>query len=92
MVVALDLSSNHVQYYAVDFYRSRVMRVQSWDLDRQGRGLFNVKYNSILTKLGIVVALDLSSNHVQYYAVDVYRSRAMRVQSWDLDRGEAFSM
>ena len=28
MVVVLDLSSNHVQNYDVDVYRSRVMRVQ----------------------------------------------------------------
>ena len=27
-MVVLDLSSNHVQYYDVDVYRSRVMRVQ----------------------------------------------------------------
>ena len=53
-----------------------------------------VKYGiyPILTKLGMVVALDLSINHVQYYAVDVYRSRVMRVHSWDLERGEAFLM
>ena len=34
----------------------------------------------ILTKLGMVVVLDLSSNDVQYYDVDVYCSRVMRVQ------------
>ena len=28
MIVVLDLSSNHVQYYSIDVYHSRVMRVK----------------------------------------------------------------
>ena len=66
------------------FFKKKVVKRVNISYVKYGK---RVKYgiHPILTKLGMVVALDLSSNHVQYYAVDFYRSRAMRVQSSDLD-------
>ena len=66
-MVVLDLSSDHVQYYDVDVYRSRVMRVQ---INQEKSDFFWFK-NKLVFFLSPAAELPWNNNDLIRAAIDL---------------------